>query len=113
MNSPAILTRPKRHSKNVSARSKKNRTLSVFEFELILAEGPQARLIGVILGRAARSAGANHFHYDPGHGRKSDCLPPGETRIIRRIGCLFTGNLLPPRSEEHTSELQSRGHIVC
>src|SRR5437870_11063493 len=25
----------------------------------------------------------------------------------------FTPDLLPSRSEEHTSELQSRGHLVC
>src|SRR5690625_3873741 len=70
--------------------------LSVVEFWLILAEVPYARLIGVILVRAARITGANNFHYDTRDGRKSNCLPPGETRIIRRIGRLFTGNLLPP-----------------
>src|ERR1041385_9097211 len=39
--------------------------------------------------------------------------PPGEQIIVRRLG----ENLIDPlghrRSEEHTSELQSRLHLVC
>src|SRR5437660_6192426 len=29
------------------------------------------------------------------------------------VDLLFAGNALAARSEEHTSELQSRGHLVC
>src|SRR5690625_7617911 len=29
------------------------------------------------------------------------------------IGHVFSGETEPSRSEEHTSELQSRGHLVC
>src|SRR5690625_6088545 len=36
-----------------------------------------------------------------GHG----CWPP--------MHLLHSGSLAPLRSEEHTSELQSRGHLVC
>src|SRR5437870_6258562 len=34
---------------------------------------------------------------------------------VRDLGWSFwvCAGLLPPRSEEHTSELQSRGHLVC
>src|SRR5439155_6392486 len=36
---------------------------------------------------------------------------------VGRCGCSYGDLLLPrrrsPRSEEHTSELQSRGHLVC
>src|SRR5437870_8569839 len=32
----------------------------------------------------------------------------------RRVGELVSVHVIPrPRSEEHTSELQSRGHLVC
>src|SRR5207253_7450742 len=36
----------------------------------------------------------------------ASCARPGTARASR---CAATG----PRSEEHTSELQSRGHLVC
>src|SRR5437870_8073011 len=40
---------------------------------------------------------------------------PGAARLVRRRGELMfeTGTARPGRSEEHTSELQSRGHLVC
>src|SRR2546422_3166974 len=34
-------------------------------------------------------------------------------RIEQRADLIVTGNLLDARSEEHTSELQSRLHLVC
>src|SRR5690625_1429104 len=39
----------------------------------------------------------------------------GFTMLENGVGMVrdFLGNELPPRSEEHTSELQSRGHLVC
>src|SRR5690625_6636552 len=41
----------------------------------------------------------------------------GRIRLGRRVlACILTGLRLPSeqdRSEEHTSELQSRGHLVC
>src|SRR3989449_3965605 len=40
---------------------------------------------------------------------RPEAIPPA----IRRIGDLFTGGVKRGRSEEHTSELQSRLHLVC
>src|SRR5437870_7746727 len=37
--------------------------------------------------------------------------PPGAVGRTRRMG--LKGKLCAWRSEEHTSELQSRGHLVC
>src|SRR5437870_7464757 len=37
-------------------------------------------------------------------------IPGPGSRCFVRTGTLFRG---PERSEEHTSELQSRGHLVC
>src|SRR5690625_5678395 len=34
-------------------------------------------------------------------------------RDVLKITLLFCGDQAPVRSEEHTSELQSRGHLVC
>src|SRR5437870_6686299 len=42
-------------------------------------------------------------------------LPPGRRLRSRRLAAdrETVGGLLQGRSEEHTSELQSRGHLVC
>src|SRR5207253_8233338 len=48
--------------------------------------------------------------YDPAHGACSSCLGVR----IRRYPRGWVARLSPgERSEEHTSELQSRGHLVC
>src|SRR5207253_11080174 len=42
--------------------------------------------------------------------------PPGSTSSTKRTPAPVTISCIPParaRSEEHTSELQSRGHLVC
>src|SRR5690625_6362020 len=39
-----------------------------------------------------------------GHGLHGRSTQPGRASPVRAVG---------PRSEEHTSELQSRGHLVC
>src|SRR5690625_5949164 len=38
---------------------------------------------------------------------------PGEDARSAHMGSLEFNSRLPIRSEEHTSELQSRGHLVC
>src|SRR6266508_5717804 len=38
-------------------------------------------------------------------------VPGGESTVIGKLTERY--GLLEPRSEEHTSELQSRGHLVC
>src|SRR5207253_10883155 len=40
---------------------------------------------------------------------------PAQRKILRGLSAQLTGAVLPDgsRSEEHTSELQSRGHLVC
>src|SRR5215813_15354369 len=45
-----------------------------------------------------------------------DALPISVTDAISALvnrGCRLRQPRLPPRSEEHTSELQSRPHLVC
>src|SRR5690625_7020872 len=55
----------------------------------------------------------------PGRARQGAGRPPGlrSTRAGGRSGRPRDGSQLPAssrrRSEEHTSELQSRGHLVC
>src|SRR5437870_9068735 len=39
--------------------------------------------------------------------------PIGEPEFVRARRAALTPALLADRSEEHTSELQSRGHLVC
>src|SRR2546422_4632222 len=46
--------------------------------------------------------------------RKSDIDPPRRCRLVsERLSCATKGQLPALRSEEHTSELQSRLHLVC
>src|SRR5439155_14751516 len=42
-------------------------------------------------------------------------IPARLTKIIRKAACagLVLRTMTSKRSEEHTSELQSRGHLVC
>src|SRR2546422_6051697 len=49
-------------------------------------------------GELLRAAGAEVVEFDP----LTDALPPQTVALV-----------LPGRSEEHTSELQSRLHLVC
>src|SRR5206468_12075812 len=39
--------------------------------------------------------------------------PPGTTSVLARLDISFLKELHWPRSEEHTSELQSRSDVVC
>src|SRR5690606_41373617 len=51
--------------------------------------------------------GTRHFHAPP---------PPARPNRIRSARCVRDGPFhrpSPPRSEEHTSELQSRENLVC
>src|SRR3712207_7506249 len=62
-------------------------------------------------GRVGRACGAAE-HLGP-------CVPAGEGRhgggegAAARAGAGRRATILAPRSEEHTSELQSRQYIVC
>src|SRR5690625_6370236 len=38
---------------------------------------------------------------------------PGRDSVVRVAEALAVGSVRGARSEEHTSELQSRGHLVC
>src|SRR5437660_4115831 len=66
------------------------------------------------------------FRSDPGAlGRRSTGIPTGDGRHAdpqpphrpdgrrARTAPAAQEGVSPPRSEEHTSELQSRGHLVC
>src|SRR5690625_101077 len=50
-----------------------------------------------------------------GHGVMSGALITDPCHPDADVGVIYieTGGYLPMRSEEHTSELQSRGHLVC
>src|SRR5436305_9217867 len=41
--------------------------------------------------------------------RVRELLREGDVRVLERL----VVHVVPPRSEEHTSELQSRPHLVC
>src|SRR5215813_14776130 len=49
---------------------------------------------------------SRHDEVSPGHG-----TPAGEDRPARGVAADLRGSVA--RSEEHTSELQSRPHLVC
>src|SRR3712207_7609496 len=55
---------------------------------------------------------------DVRHRRRRDALVQNRDRMIRMVRirmrqCRFVGFLAMARSEEHTSELQSRQYLVC
>src|SRR3712207_7428072 len=57
----------------------------------------------------SQPAGAHHHHH-----QGLDHVRAGHLRARRRPDRPGPGHLLrPPRSEEHTSELQSRQYLVC
>src|SRR5690606_41036933 len=72
-------------------------------------------------GRGGFWHGAATWHCEPGHtpsvaGRKSAQVPerPLQQRRLQRLDQAFAAHdLLELRSEEHTSELQSRENLVC
>src|SRR5215813_14681774 len=71
--------------------------VSVLFFFLMIRRPPRSTLFPyTTLFRSARSP-------DGARGRPTDPASPGSGRARRRAG----------RSEEHTSELQSRPHLVC
>src|SRR5207253_11219060 len=80
-----------------------------------------AGIVGGMLGKAC-GAGLVIFQAEVIHtetmvtgwaatSRGQATLHTGRDRVD--IGLHHLGILEPPRSEEHTSELQSRGHLVC
>src|SRR5437870_10656681 len=63
--------------------------------------------------RQRQSASAQH-HPIPAQTQCFDQAPRIEWQILQKIRPLaFRWRSRGPRSEEHTSELQSRGHLVC
>src|SRR5690625_6485781 len=48
-------------------------------------------------------------------GRADACISAGNTGALMSAGLFVVGRIpgISRRSEEHTSELQSRGHLVC
>src|SRR5207253_10851083 len=77
----------------------------------VSARGPEDRRSGRrpgenrVTGAARLDAGAAA---GIGHGRLREHPHGGST-----TGISWSRRRISPRSEEHTSELQSRGHIVC
>src|SRR5439155_25558380 len=61
--------------------------------------------VGAVLGQAPAS-----LHVESPHGRRSKIKAANVLLEFERPAGL---ELLAQRSEEHTSELQSRGHLVC
>src|SRR5690625_6412108 len=57
-------------------------------------------------GRKAASVAIGHLSINPAVPDVAGCC-------IACAKCLAPGRQTPVRSEEHTSELQSRGHLVC
>src|SRR5439155_15962414 len=49
----------------------------------------------------------------PPHGRPADRRQPDDRRRLGSRARPARGRARSSRSEEHTSELQSRGHLVC
>src|SRR5439155_19696442 len=73
-------------------------------------EGPRARAAR----RGCDGAGERRAERSPRPPprRRGSCRGPGR-RTGRRAGPGGDGGRNTTRSEEHTSELQSRGHLVC
>src|SRR5690625_6777196 len=61
---------------------------------------------GTILYDAASVPQIDHAWFDPDHWRRGG-------RLQGRGGGRASASFIDSRSEEHTSELQSRGHLVC
>src|SRR5690625_2276272 len=72
------------------------------------ATGPKIRVpLGPLSSRMITHAFSSNLMYEPSSRRTPD--------LVLTITALTISPFLttPPRSEEHTSELQSRGHLVC
>src|SRR5207253_3668295 len=67
---------------------------------------PPAKLSPAPVGSCGSSSGKAGRQNTP---RLSTIIAPYSPRLITRM----LGPILKMRSEEHTSELQSRGHLVC
>src|SRR5207253_4659109 len=80
---------------------------------ICLREHVQRSVRAIKVATDDRQRAANSFHPEPaarlgrkaGFGRQTFASPFASTVIL--------GQLRGKRSEEHTSELQSRGHLVC
>src|SRR5690625_6376027 len=83
---------------------------------LVMALGPfEGILVTNVCGIVAALLNLWVVHADLGWGRAAKVVPAG---LVGTIPGALLVLWLPPavlaiRSEEHTSELQSRGHLVC
>src|SRR5439155_4435299 len=84
---------------------------------LFRSEGRQNRVQALWLARSGGELAAARLLTDPdGYvGEVVELIPEGHVRIVVQPdpGRPDTFHIRCERSEEHTSELQSRGHIVC
>src|SRR5690625_5664149 len=64
---------------------------------------------------ASRAGGERHSQTsgNKGYAKPAAMLPTAANRSAHRADTTNGSTSPPPRSEEHTSELQSRGHLVC
>src|SRR2546422_7350491 len=54
------------------------------------------------------------YHRSRGEGYRTTCLIPTSAHGTNPASAVMAGlSVVPVRSEEHTSELQSRLHLVC
>src|SRR5436305_10672958 len=72
-------------------------------------------LIRLVSLAAVVSSASGQFHLGPKSRQPSPTPPPMRkaSDLIRRQEALRIGGGVGLRSEEHTSELQSRPHLVC
>src|SRR5207253_3899011 len=71
-----------------------------------LAPSPSETMASARVRATCSTASSNVFHSAPSRDGSTPDAPPASSRTVSFV-------LVSPRSEEHTSELQSRGHLVC
>src|SRR5690625_6744044 len=77
--------------------------------ELFAAFGPDAVTVRGIAARAGVSPSLVIRHYNSKNGVRSAV----DAYVVDVFEAMMAQVSAPSRSEEHTSELQSRGHLVC
>src|SRR5207253_8586758 len=81
------------------------------DFKISRSNVPCSRVVGSecnrnLLSKVDRNGNPPTYRVSIGSNKRSRKCPA-------HFAQFFTCNLRLPRSEEHTSELQSRGHLVC
>src|SRR5690625_5405798 len=96
---------------------------------VIAGGGPAGLVLGLLLARAGIEVTVLEKHADFLRDFRGDTVHPTTLGLLEDLGLIEQFNELPQsklthlelpnargkdvRSEEHTSELQSRGHLVC